>query len=169
MKSIASIIFLTLFLLLSLGCNKDDKPDGLITISGITERDLNTNSSGNFDQTDWRFHDIWPQFIENLFNQDNPELLLPTEQSPLQVIALVYCYPNPVKGGIMNLSFPSMYSDVRIVDSNLNIYYKHDYKDIPTILFNDSAFKINKLYRVYYKLYYESKVYRGHGDFKFIK
>ncbi len=170
MKAIASIIFLTLFLSLNFGCKKDDKQDGLITISGITERDLYANSTGKVDQTDWRFDDIWPQFVENLFNQDNPELLLPTEQSPLPILALVSCYPNPAKGGeIMNLSFPSMYSDIRIVDSNLNIYYKHDYQENSRIKFNDSFFKNNQLFRVYYKLYYESKVYRGHGDFKFIK
>lgn len=166
-----SIILLTLVLSINFGCKKEDKPDNLITISGITERNEYgvPTDPGDFDQTDWRFDDIWPQLIENLFNQDNPEHALPTEQSPLGILALVSCYPNPVIGGIMYLKFPSnMYYDFRIVDSNLNIYYERDYQN-RLIAFTDSVFKNNELYRVYYKLYYESKVYRGHGDFKFIK
>jgi hypothetical protein len=161
-----SIIFLTLALSLSLGCKKDNNPD-LIDISGITETDIDGNIIGDVDQTDWKLNDTWPQIIENLFNQDNPAHLLPTEQSPLQVT--VSCYPNPARHGIMYLNFPSnMYSDVRIVDSNLNIYYEHDYQDFSSLALNGSLFKNKQLYRVYYKLYYEDKVYRGHGDFKFI-
>jgi hypothetical protein len=164
MKAIL-IILITMLIPIIVACKKD-KQDDIITISGITERNEFANPIGNVDDSDWRFHDVWPPYIENIFKQDSAELLKPTDQSPPDWLAMVSCYPNPVTEGIMYLSFPStMFSDVRVVDSNLNIYYEHDYQKYNIIAFDGSYFKKNKLYRVYYKLYQEDKVYRGHGDF----
>jgi hypothetical protein len=80
-------------------------------------------------------------------------------------------YPNPAKT-ILYLAFQlesNMYYDLRIVDNNMNIKVQFDSIKYSLITMDNSKYVSNEMYRAYYKIYSENKVYRGHGDFKFIK
>ena len=147
-------------------CTKDS---ATITISGITERDIMGNSIGNIDPTDWKITDTWTSFEESLFKKNNSTNTA-TDPVPNTSIGAAG-YPNPVTT-LKYLAFnllPNMYYDIRIIDHNLNIKAQFDSLKYRGIDINDSAFFKNELYRVYYKIYSGDKVYRGHGDFVFIR
>jgi hypothetical protein len=124
---------------------------------------------GNIDATDWKFTDTWSLNEENLFKKNNSTNTV-TESIQPNTSVVVVGYPNPAKD-IMAIAFqlgPDMYYDVRIVDNKLNVKFNLD--SAKNMLYvRDSAYVSNEFYRVYYKIYSGKKVYRGHGDFKFIK
>jgi hypothetical protein len=157
-------------------CNKENESNGLISISGITELDSIARNIGMTDTTDWRFTDTWTSTEEELFKQNNPEHLFATEKVRPNSSVVVIGYPNPVRSSSKEdmIAFcfqleSNMYYDMRIVDEDLNIKVQFDSVKYNYLHVKDSAFLSNELYRLYYKVYSDNKVYRGHGDFKFIK
>ncbi|HEY4786815.1 MAG TPA: hypothetical protein VIH57_12240 [Bacteroidales bacterium] len=170
MKKKSFFLLLLSITLSCLNCTKDNGSKGLITISGITERDDSANNAGNIDTTDWKFNDKWSLTEENLFKINNSNTVA-TETAKPNATVVTAGYPNPAKTMIC-LAFQlesNMYYDLRIVDNNLNIKVQFDSVTYSFITINDSQFAGNELYRAYYKIYSGNKVYRGHGDFKFIK
>jgi hypothetical protein len=157
-------------------CNKENESNGLITISGITELDSIARNIGMTDTTDWRFTDTWTSTEENLFKQNNPAHLSATEKVRPSSSVVVIGYPNPVKASSKEdmIAFcfqieSNMHYDMRIVDKYLKIKVQFDSVKYNFLTVKDSAFLSNELYRIYYKVYSDNKVFRGHGDFKFIK
>lgn len=151
-------------------CKEDDEAKGLITISGITKLDAEANPIGSNDITDWKFTDSWSFGEENLFAKHNSSITA-TQITPPNSSVIVLGYPNPAKSPIF-FAFQlekTMYYDLRIVDKNLNIKLEMDSVKHGIIALRDSSFLNNELYRIYYKIYSDNKIYRGHGDFKFIK
>lgn len=149
---------------------KDDEAKGLITISGITKLDAEANPIGSNDITDWKFTDSWSIGEENLFDRNNSSNTA-TEITAPHSSVIVLGYPNPAKSLIF-FAFQlekNMYYDLRIVDKNLNIKVEMDSVKHGVITLRDSSFIKNELYRVYYKIHSDNKIYRGHGDFNFIK
>ena len=71
MKKKSFFLLLLSITLSCLNCTKDNGSKGLITISGITERDDSANNAGNIDTTDWKFNDKWSLTEENLFKINN--------------------------------------------------------------------------------------------------
>ena len=150
-------------------CKDEDVAKGVITISGINKLDVEANPIGSNDITDWKFTDSWSFGEENLFKKDNSSNTA-TESTAPNFSVVVIGYPNPAKSRIF-VAFQlekDMYYDYRIVDKNLNIKLKRDSVKPGGILFGDSAFVNNELYRIYYKIHSDQKIYRGHGDFKFV-
>lgn len=155
-----------------LRCSKDDKNElsKSIEISGITERDNAGHKTGTIDPTDWNFNETWSDMEEGLFKKNNAAHNKPTELS-LPVSASVTGYPNPAKG-MMSFAFrisDKMYFDYRVVDNFLNVKISGDSVKYSSWGFEQTRFTIDQLYRIYYKIYDGTKVYRGHGDFKFVK
>lgn len=150
-------------------CKDEDVAKGLITISGITKLDVEANPIGSNDITDWKFTDSWSFSEENLFIKNNSSSTV-TESTAPNSSVVVIGYPNPAKSLIF-IAFQlekNMYYDLRVVDKNLNIKLKKDSVKYGGISLGDSAFINNELYRIYYKIHSDNKIYRGHGDFKFI-
>jgi hypothetical protein len=173
-RIIILIGILTFIILYS--CNKENESNRLTFISGITELDSIANNIGMIDTTDWRFTDTWTNTEEYLFNQNNPVHLSATEKVRPSSSVVVIGYPNPVKASSKEdmIAFcfqieSKMYYDMRIVDKYLKIKMQFDSIKYNFLYVKDSAFLSNELYRIYYKVYSDNKVYRGHGDFKFIK
>jgi len=162
-----SISFLLLFLF---SCKDDNKTENndLITISGITELNIQGMSIGTVDTTDWRLDDKWLTTIEDLFKRKS----VSEKKSEQGVITVKYfmvkAYPNPTTD-VINFDFglaPNSYCDLRIVDSRLNIIFSCD--SLSTLIrfdLSSSQYK-NKMFRSYYKIYNNDIIYRGHGDIK---
>ena len=170
MKLMTILALVILFSLTYVCCTKNSESKGLITISGITERDNSANSIGNIDTTDWKFTDSWSLSEENLFKKNTSSNMV-TETIRPNSSYVVGGYPNPAKT-LIYFAFqlePNMYYDIRIVDNNLNIKLQFDSVKYSLITMKDSAYLNNELYRIYYKVHSDNMVYRGHGDFKFIK
>ena len=168
LKTVLFLIVLSVFAFI--GCEKDNESKGLITISGITELDNSANNIGNVDPTDWKFTDTWSLNEEALFKKSNPDQNSVTEQIRPESSNVVIGYPNPARDMIF-LAFQldsGLYYDVRIVDRNLDIKLQMDSVNHKLITMQNSKFSNNELYRLYYKVYSNAKVYRGHGDFKFV-
>ena len=165
------LLFLTVLIpIIYVSCTKDSGSNGLITISGITELDNSANNIGNIDITDWNFTDTWTLSEENLFKKNSSNNIVTEVIRPNSSIVVIG-YPNPAKN-LIYFAFQldsSMYYDIRTVDNNLNIKLQFDSIKYSLITMKDSAYLSNELYRAYYKVYSDNKVYRGHGDFKFIK
>lgn len=145
------------------------RPQTQSSFLGITELNETADIIGNIDTTDWKFTDTWSLNEENLFKKNNSANIV-TETTRPSSSVVVIGYPNPAKD-IMSIAFqlePDMYYDLRIVDNNMNVKVKLDSAK-NSLSIRDSAFINKELYRIYYKIYSENKVYRGHGDFKFIK
>jgi hypothetical protein len=113
---------------------------------------------------------------ENLFKQNNPMHLSATASAIPAAGLLALGYPNPVRASNhedgMIIAFqlaPGMYYDMRIVNEELAVGFHLDSVKYNQIYLKDSSFTSNEMYRIYYKVYAEDKVYRGHGDFKFVK
>lgn len=150
-------------------CKDEDVAKGLITISGITKLDAEAYPIGSNDITDWKFTDSWSSNEENLFKKNNSSSTA-TESTAPNSSVIVLGYPNPAKDRIF-VAFQlekTMYYDFRVVDKNLNIKLKMDSVKYGGVSIRDSAFINNELYRIYYKIHSDNKIYRGHGDFKFI-
>jgi hypothetical protein len=151
-------------------CNDDDVTKGVIDISGITELDSQASNIGKTDKTDWNFTDTWSMSEENLFRK-NESSIKGTEINRPNSSVVVTGYPNPAKDFITFVFQlePTMYYDLKIVDENLNVKLSLDSVTLTRIFIKDSTYLNNQLYRMYYKIYSDNKVFRGHGDFKFIK
>ena len=169
MKLKTNYLFVILILFIFCSCKKDKSSDTLITITGITETDEVANNIGNVDTTDWKFIDTWSIYEENLFRKSITSSKA-TERTRPNSSVVVIGYPNPAKTFIF-FAFQldsSMYFDTRIVDNNLKIKFQRDSIN-GGITMDNSIFSNNELYRIYYKIYSNGKVYRGHGDFIFLK
>jgi len=150
-------------------CSKENGQKGIITIEGITECNNVGEIIGNIDTTDWRFTDTWSSTEQKLFRIHNSNNTV-TEGTRPDSSVVILGYPNPATT-LMFFTFhlnPNMYYDARIVDNKLNIKLQFDSVKYSYFDIKDSAYLKNELYRLYYKVYSENKVYRGHGDFKFI-
>lgn len=169
MKLKTLILLLILTPTIYFSCKDNNESKGLIDISGVTELNESADNIGNIDATDWKFTDSWSLNEENLFKKNNSTNTV-TETIRPNTSVVVIGYPNPAKD-ILFLAFQlesSMYYDLRIVDNNMNIKFQLDSAK-NSMKVRDSAYVNNELYRAYYKIYSDNKVYRGHGDFKFIK
>jgi hypothetical protein len=166
------ILTTTFVLILLLSCEKD-KETGF---SGITERDIEGVLTGIVDDTDWRFDDVWNAKEESLFNEIN----FITEKcsqagsgdSPSDFLLPSKClaFPNPTASMFL-FNMDSDADTVRfvIVDENYEIILTQKASGgdglwgISTS--NPSNFKSGNIYRIYYKLDYQSgNAERGHGD-----
>lgn len=162
------VIFFVLFLALS--CEKD-KESGF---SGITERDIEGVLNGNVDDTDWRFDDVWNAKEESLFNEVNfiteKSSQAEADNPPANVYTQCVAYPNPATSMFMfNLDSDADTFRFVIVDKNYEIILAHKSLFGPCLwsisTSDESSFKSGKIYRIYYKLNYQSGIVeKGHGD-----
>ncbi len=162
-------------LILAISCEKDNE----LVFSGITERDEFAVPKGSTDDTDWRFDDIWNEREEGLFDVSNfksadkfyEEMNYSTD---LYAVSSCMAYPNPAVS-VFNFNINSEADTLRfvIVDNDYHIIFsKQIIGGIGLWMFDSSNrdnFKLNSVYRIYYKLLYlDGSVERGHGDVKII-
>ncbi|MBN1145221.1 MAG: hypothetical protein JXA72_12400 [Bacteroidales bacterium] len=163
-------VFIVFVLLLAFSCEKEKEAN----FSGITERDIEGVSVGAIDDTDWRFDDVWNAKEESLFNEINfitkKSSRAESDDSPADFLLFCVAYPNPATS-MFTFRLNSDADTVRfvIVDENYEIILTQK------ALGGDGSwgistsspgnFKSGNIYRIYYKLDYQSgNIERGHGD-----
>jgi len=172
MRNLKLVVLTFLF---SISCEKENES----IFTGITERDYEGYLVGNVDETDWRFDDVWIEKEENLFDSSNFKTTQGTAESDPNIpdlgeVSSSAVFPNPANS-VFNFMINSTADRTNFVLVNRNydiilakrqnggnIHWQINVSD-------HNKFKVNDIYRIYYKLEYAvDSVERGHGDIKII-
>jgi hypothetical protein len=168
------ITFTILVFFLIFSCEKENDS----VFSGITERDPSGIISGRIDETDWRFDDVWTDKEEQLFDPNNfksTESLF-VESDPIIPLPNIgsssTAFPNPASS-VFDFEINSTADTAKfvLVDSSYDIILSKKINGGSGLwLINVSdrtRFRLNALYRIYYRLQYEDgSIEKGHGDIK---
>lgn len=162
------LIFAAVFFI---SCEKDKNEETYNSFSTITQTDEFGTIMDEKDTTDWRTDDTWNINEELLFlrkySLNQPQV---SNTNSLQMISPAY--PNPFKFftkfsiGLKDYFF----YDIRIVNTKNEIVLSKD-SCTNELAINKDSLNTNRdeFYRVYYKLYYNSQIFKGHGDIELIK
>jgi hypothetical protein len=157
-------------------CKKDENK---VVVSGITETDALGYGLGTVDTTDWKIGDIWTDREEALFHT----LELTSAQAYLKSISGINlktiqihpASPNPCQTnfnlyiyngiGVGKFEYVFVNTNLTIISSGVYGAFRTDANSFYYSL-NDSIFKPNNIYRMYYKFIIDGVEFKGHGDIK---
>lgn len=157
-------------------CKKDENK---VVVSGITETDANGELLGTVDTTDWKIGDLWTDKEEALFHSleltSAQAYLKSTSGISFKTIELFPASPNPCQWcfslsignglGVGKFEYVFVNTNLTILASGVYGAFKTGANSFNYSL-NDSTFKPNNLYRMYYKFIIDGLEYKGHGDIK---
>lgn len=166
MKSPFSI-FVLLFIFILSGC----KDDFILKMEGITEINEMGEIYGSVDPSDWRLDDKWTKEEEGFFsvskgvyNKSATYTYSPTDAVPISRNTFKV-YPNPFTSSIIFYQpFNAAKYNVRVIDKSKRVILAYDNVGTSPLRIDIPVSTETQYYRVYYKIFDQSTVYRGHGD-----
>lgn len=169
MRNCYQLIFLIGIISLFLSCDDDDTPGPVlpptIQFGGIHLVDVNGNSLGGGDPTDWNLEDSWEDQVLALFDEERS---LCADASAYNAVS---AFPNPAQQEVI---VPYILKDsadlqLRIVDRDYQLLRSIEVIDVFGPGFNQVSIRLDDLgvtdtVRFYYKLIGTNCELRGHGD-----
>lgn len=169
------LFFFTLIILIILGCGKaspvPDEITNQVDTQSISNTNLNGNSLGQVDPTDWIFDAKWMATETALLLTPTAAQLANTADTGTVIPYLAI--PNPLVS-LFKWGFKTTkpaFLQIVITDNLLNVKWRQSFTTLVGANFVDvpmpeTEYLTNRNYRLYYAFYCAAKglYYKGHGD-----